>query len=107
MVGKLTAAQRALLTLDKDWVKRAIADGFSNGNEQYDDATEPQRFRYDMAADAVLAAAPPPVITEAMVERGARGLVTHCYGAGSRVRDLDLARSRACLEAALRPGGGE
>lgn len=33
---------------------RAIADGFTNGYEQYDEATEAQRFRYDMAADAVL-----------------------------------------------------
>jgi hypothetical protein len=35
-------------------VARAIADGFSNGNEQYNEATEPQRQRYDMAANAVI-----------------------------------------------------
>jgi hypothetical protein len=50
---------------------------------------------------------PVPAITEAMVERGARGLVTHSYGAGALVRDIDRARARACLEAALQPGGGE
>lgn len=40
---------------DRDRIRRAIADGFSNGNEQYDDADPAQQERFDMAADAVLA----------------------------------------------------
>lgn len=39
---------------ERERIARAIADGFSNGNEQYDDADADQKLRYDMAADAVL-----------------------------------------------------
>lgn len=47
-------------------MRRAIADGFSNGNEQYDEASEAQRMRYDAAANAALAASPPPLKGEAL-----------------------------------------
>lgn len=40
----------------REELARAIADGFTNGNEQYDEATEPQQHRYDMAAYAAIAA---------------------------------------------------
>ena len=40
---------------EHDRIKRAIADGFSNGYESYDEASEMQRLSYDMAAFAVLA----------------------------------------------------
>jgi hypothetical protein len=43
-----------------DRLKRAIADGFNNGYEQYDDLTATQRQRFDMAADAVLNLRPQP-----------------------------------------------
>jgi hypothetical protein len=35
-------------------LREAVADGFTNGNEQYDDATDPQQHRYDMAVYAVI-----------------------------------------------------
>ena len=41
--------------VSREEVAHAIAYGFSNGNEQYAMATEHQRDRYDMAADAVRA----------------------------------------------------
>lgn len=43
---------------DREDLKFAIADGFSNGNEQYAQASEAQRQRYDMAADAILSLPP-------------------------------------------------
>lgn len=45
---------------ERDRLKRAIADGISNGYEQYDDASPAQRERYDMAAEAVLNLRPQP-----------------------------------------------
>jgi len=58
----------------RETVARAIADGFSNGCEQYDEATEAQRDRYDMAADGVLAALSRPTpgqgeVTDEWAER--------------------------------------
>lgn len=55
-------------------LREAIADGFSNGNEQYDDASEPQQRRYDMVAYAVVpivqaALTSQPVISEEAIER--------------------------------------
>ena len=40
-------------------IARAIADGFTNGNEQFDDANPDQQERYIEAARAVLALTPP------------------------------------------------
>ncbi len=48
------ARPRPSVVPDRGAVARAIADGLSAGCEQYDEATDAQRFRYDMAADAVL-----------------------------------------------------
>jgi hypothetical protein len=45
-------------------VARAVADGFSNGNEQYDEATAAQQDRYDMAARAAIKAALPLIAEE-------------------------------------------
>ncbi len=50
-----TAEDASMARGDRDRTKRAIADGFSNGYEPYDQASEMQRLCYDMAADAVLA----------------------------------------------------
>lgn len=35
-------------------LREAVADGFTNGNEPYDDATEAQQHRYDLAVYAVI-----------------------------------------------------
>ena len=45
-------------------IARAIADGFSNGNEQFDEASEPQRQRFIAAARSVAALSQPPAPAE-------------------------------------------
>lgn len=47
-----------------DELKVAIADGFTNGNEQYDETSQAQRDRFDMAARAILALPAAPSLGE-------------------------------------------
>lgn len=82
----------------RDVAKRAIADGFSNGNEQYDDASPAQQARYDMAADAILSALQPAVTDEAV--RAAARAISSLGPHGTPLhREKDIAR--AALTAAL------
>ena len=53
LIYRVTEGVKPLEAVEHDRIKRAIADGFSNGCEQYDEASEMQRLRYDMAAQAV------------------------------------------------------
>lgn len=102
------------MTLDKDWVlvPREAAEamiyagaglwlgGTVHGlSEEWSD-----RLRKTWAT--MLAAAPPPVIDEAMVERFQRAYETYGQSGDLTTFRLKDDHARACLEAALRPGGG-
>lgn len=61
-------------------IARAIADGFSNGNEQFEEASAPQQERYIEAARAVQSATPSPVEGRGeMAERVAKAFLAVHY----------------------------
>ncbi|MBP7704143.1 MAG: hypothetical protein KA105_02520 [Caulobacter sp.] len=88
-------------------VARSIADGFTNGNELYDEATAGQRDRYDRAADAVLAAlfSPDHVSPVPYSEGNIEAVRREAYKQGWSDREADIIERGERI--APSPEGGE